>query len=138
MPRNEGNSNKVILVCEDDEQVRELVSAVLAKAGYMVVTAKDTALALSISRQYQGKIDVLLTDVELGDADGITLAREITAQRPETGVLLTSGNSDYKSRTEFLLLPKPFTPQNLLNGVAAAIKRVETGRKHRRSRSNGI
>ena len=132
------NSKRVVLLVEDDEQVRELSSYILKEAGYVVISAGDASDALRTSREYGGVIDVLLTDVEVGDADGITLAREITAQRPETGVLLTSGNSDYKSRTEFLLLPKPFTPQNLLNGVAAAIKRVETGRKHRRSRSNGI
>jgi DNA-binding NtrC family response regulator len=138
MPGNEGNSNKVILVVEDDEQVRKLVSMVLEKAGYMVVTAKDAALALRISRKYRGKINVLVTDVELGCTDGITLAKQITAERPEIGVLLASGNHDYKHRSEFVILTKPFSPQDVLNGVATALKRVETERKHRRSHSNGI
>jgi DNA-binding NtrC family response regulator len=132
----ERNSKRVVLLVEDDEQIRELSSNILEAAGYLVISADDASDALRTSREYRGVIDVLLTDVELGDADGITLAREITAQRPETGVLLTSGNCE--GRTEFLLLPKPFSPQNLLNGVAAAIKRVETRRKHCRSRSNGI
>jgi DNA-binding NtrC family response regulator len=132
------NSKRVVVLVEDDEQIRDLSSYILKEAGYVVIRAGDASDALRTSREYRGVIDVLLTEVELGDADGITLAREITAQRPETGVLLTSGNCDYKSRTEFLLLPKPFAPQNLLNGVAEAIKRVETGRKHRRSHSNGI
>jgi DNA-binding NtrC family response regulator len=70
--------------------------------------------------------------------DGITLAKQIAAVRPEIGVLLTSRNHDYKHRSEFVLLPKPFSLQDLLNGVATALKQVETGRKHRRSHSKGI
>jgi DNA-binding NtrC family response regulator len=131
MPRNKSNSNKVILVVEDDGQVRKLVSTVLAKAGYIVVTAMDAALALRISREYRGKINALVTGVERGCTDGITLAKQITAERPEIGVLLTSGNHDYKYRTEFVLLPKPFLPKDLLNGIAAALKRAEAGRNHR-------
>ena len=70
MPRNVSNSNKVILVVEDDEQVRKLVSAVLAKAGYIVVTAMDATLALRISREYRGKINALVAGIELSaDSD---------------------------------------------------------------------
>jgi DNA-binding response OmpR family regulator len=72
-----------------------------------------------------------VTDVELGCTDGITLAKQITAERPEIGVLLTSGNHDYMYRTEFVLLPKPFLPKELLNGIGAALKRAGAGRNHR-------
>ena len=86
-----------------------------------MVTAKDAAFALTISRGYRGNINALVTGVELGCTDGITLAKQITAERPEIGVLLTSGNHNYKHRTEFVLLPKPFLSKDLLNGIAATL-----------------
>lgn len=120
----------VVLLVEDDEHVRKMGHAILAKAGYIVLTAGDAVAALRVSRQHYGRIDVLFTDIELPSKDGIMLAKQITAERPEIGVLLTSGNHNYKHRTEFVLLPKPFLPKDLLNGIAAALKRTEAGRNH--------
>ena len=127
----ERNSKRVVLVVEDDEQVLKLSRTILAKGDYVVISADNAPAALRISREHQGAIDVLLTDVELRGTDGITLARQITAERSETAVLLTSGNPDYKRQSGFAFLPKPFTYKELLVAIATVLKPMGRGRRPR-------
>jgi DNA-binding NtrC family response regulator len=127
----EGNSKRVVLLVEDDEQVLKLSRTILGKADYVVISADNAPAALRISREHQGAIDMLLTDVELHGMDGITLARAITTERPETAVLLTSGTPDYKRQSGFAFLSKPFTAKELLVGIATVLKHVGPGRRPR-------
>jgi DNA-binding NtrC family response regulator len=127
----ERNSKRIVLLVDDDQQVLKLSRTILAKADYVVISADNAPTALRISREHRGAIDVLLTDVELRGTDGITLARTITNERPETAALLTSGTPDYQRQSGFAFLPKPFTSKELLVGMATALKRPGTGRRPR-------
>jgi hypothetical protein len=60
-----GNSESVVLVVDDDEQVRKLITTILGDAGYIVIATSDAALALRIAWECEGAIDVLVTDVEI-------------------------------------------------------------------------
>ena len=88
-----GGSETILLV-EDDDRVRALVSNMLRKHGYSVLLASAGDQALEIAMRHQGRIDLLLTDVLMAGLNGRMLSERLTAARPETRVLYMSGYSD--------------------------------------------
>ena len=113
----------LILVVEDDEQVRVLAESVLQDAGHtvMAATGADGAQALLNSQE---AIDVLFIDLSLaGDAEaGLRVAQQARVALPALSVLYTTGagvNAGMKAMfTEpCLFLPKPYTLEQLTKSV---------------------
>src|SRR3978361_1107348 len=114
----------VVLVVEDDEQIRILSESVLQEAGHTVISAtgSDGAQALLDTQQ---SIDVLFIDLALGgDLEaGLRVAQAARVARPQLSVLYTTGagvNAGMKALfTEpYLFLPKPYTFEQLTKSVA--------------------
>jgi DNA-binding NtrC family response regulator len=117
----------VALVVDDEPLVREIASTVLQKKGYVTLSAANAAEALKLSRNRKEQIDVLITDVDLGDGDGIDLAALIRADRPGIAILVISGNEEYKRvarAKRYAFLPKPFRTAQLLDFVHRSFDRA--------------
>ena len=112
-----------ILVVEDEGQVRELVQEVLHAAGYTVLTAADGDQGIRLCTAYDGRIDLLLTDVVMPGLGGPEMAQCILSRYPTIKVVYMSGYASdamgdhgiLASGTAFL--QKPFTPDILLGKV---------------------
>jgi len=109
----------VILLVEDDEQVRVLAESFLQTAGHSTLSAgsSDQALALLAA---DDPIDLLFVDVSLqGDAEaGLSLARKAVEIRPGLKVLYTSAQGQTDGMTALFVpnsayLPKPYTVEQL-------------------------
>jgi DNA-binding response OmpR family regulator len=108
---------------EDDNLVRGLSRRALDLSGYNVLEASNGEEALRVAGEYEGHIDLLLTDVIMPQISGITSARLIGLTRPRIKVLYVSGYTDeaimqrgvLESGTNFL--QKPFTPDVLVSKV---------------------
>jgi PAS domain S-box-containing protein len=81
---------EVVLVVEDDEQVRELSCQMLRELGYAAIEAPNGADALAILSQHPD-IRLLFTDVVMPDMNGRRLAEEAQKLRPNLKVLFTTG-----------------------------------------------
>ncbi len=86
--------NETILLVEDDDRVRALVSNMLRKNGYTVLLASAGDQALEIAARHRGRIHLLLTDVVMPGLNGRILSERLMAARPDTRVLYMSGYSD--------------------------------------------
>jgi two-component system cell cycle sensor histidine kinase/response regulator CckA len=64
----------IILVAEDELLVRNLVQLMLAKEGYVLLSASDGQEALELFETFKDPIHLLLTDVRMPRLDGLTLA----------------------------------------------------------------
>jgi PAS domain S-box-containing protein len=109
---------ETVLVVEDEAIVRGVVVRMLQALGYVVLAAEDGPSALALAEAYEGRIDVLLTDVIMPEMHGPSLATQLRAGRPEMTVLFMSGYSESTasvqwSREDGPLLPKPFKPGEL-------------------------
>ena len=106
LPRS--NSDRTVILLADDEVlIRDVASKVLQSAGYFVLAANDGEDALNISRHFPGTIHALLSDVNMPNLDGLELREQILLERPETKVLLMSGQIE--SPVESIpFLRKPF------------------------------
>ena len=105
----------IILVVEDDGDVREMVVGILLDIGYRTLVAATAAEALKI---LEGKdpVDLLFTDIVLpAGMSGTELARQASRLRPGLKVLLSSGFSreDGATRAEFPFIAKPYRPTTL-------------------------
>lgn len=86
--------NPVVLLVEDDAEVRGIIGGMLRRLGYPVVDVADAAGALS-ALNAERRIDFMLSDLSLpGSMDGRALAREVRRLRPDLGILFCSGNAD--------------------------------------------
>jgi CheY-like chemotaxis protein len=88
------DSTETILLVEDDDRVRALVSNMLRKNGYTVLLASAGDQALEIAARHRGRIHLLLTDVVMPGLNGRILSERLLAARPDTRVLYMSGYSD--------------------------------------------
>jgi two-component system cell cycle sensor histidine kinase/response regulator CckA len=136
-----GGSETILLV-DDSDQLRPVLSRALADRGYTVLEANGPEHALHMSGAHKGRIDLLVTDVVMPQMPGTALAEELRAARPEMRVLFTSGFAENiatvvgKLREGAAFLAKPFTPDLLAKEVRAALDAQETKRRGRRARSS--
>ena len=121
-------ADEVILLAEDDPDVRSLACCVLKEAGYRVIEAEDGPHAIAAWREFNGRIDLLLTDMVMpGGLSGSDVAERFRADRPESKVLFSSGysveifGSDLSVREDFNYLAKPYLANQLLQAVARAL-----------------
>lgn len=115
-----GDDRPVVLLAEDDVLVRNMVRHILESAGFRVLAAADGMEALTLSRQFTGRIDVLLTDHDMPHMDGIALVEHIKPERPAIPVLMMSGrlsNPPKIHNIEVKLLPKPFSAAALVQTI---------------------
>jgi PAS domain S-box-containing protein len=110
---------RLVLLVEDDSEVRRVVRRQLLELGHTVVEAEDGREALAMLAQID-EIDIVISDVMMpGGLDGPALATGVHAQRPEIKILLISGNDQGRGASgDYQLLRKPFTKPELAAALA--------------------
>jgi len=118
----DGRGSEIVLVVEDDKQVRHITVSMLKARGYHVLEAPTCQEALSLATTHD-EIDLLVTDVVMPDLSGPELAMRIRTVHPAIRVLFVSGYSaDAVARHGVdgaapSFLQKPFTGQQLARKV---------------------
>jgi CheY-like chemotaxis protein len=108
---------ETVLLVEDEDLVRQLANEMLVMNGYRVLQASQGVEALEVSRQHEGVIDLMVTDVVMPVMGGPELASRLALTRPDMRVLFMSGYTDeaiihhgvLQEQTAFL--QKPFTAE---------------------------
>ncbi len=126
-PRGELGGGRLILVVEDNEEVRAFVVSALARMGFRTVEAGDVAAALAIL-DAEPAVALVFTDVLLpGGRSGLDLAQDLAVSRPALPVLLTSGftGTDAATTREIAdagrILFKPYRAEDLAAKLAALL-----------------
>jgi DNA-binding NtrC family response regulator len=90
----EKNSLETILVVEENATVLEAVREILERAGFCVLSARNSAQAIQAESVTRGTIHLLLSDVMMPDMSGPVIAHLLKKHRPEMRVMLMSGYPD--------------------------------------------
>ena len=117
----------LVLVVDDEADIRTLVARRLRSAGYAVATARDGAEALAVAGEVEP--DVVILDVGLPGVDGYAVCRELQARRPTPpAVIFLTARATVQARVAGLeagavdYVAKPFDHAELTARVAAALR----------------
>ena len=125
-----------ILVAEDEDALRQLVTRALTQDGHEVTAAPDGAAALDhLTGNLGRRFDLLLADVKMPVMDGIALALAAARDHPDLIILLMTGYADQRERAHGLdalihdVLIKPFTPAEICAAVTGALAAAKAPRR---------
>ena len=111
---------ETILVVDDNEWVLRVVVAILKRANFRVLSADNAANAIELSKKTEGKIDLLLSDVDMPLMSGPDLGETLKKARPNMHVMLMSGGSDGNLLVlnyGWAFIQKPFVSTKLVQMV---------------------
>src|SRR5215472_454585 len=113
-----------VLVVDDDEGVRNITAMILKQKGHDILQASNGLEALMIYSSYRLKIDLVLTDVDMPQMNGLELAARIRARDPSKRILLMSGRAvaGLGNPENYPMLSKPFLPSQLVAAVDSALE----------------
>lgn len=115
-------NGELILVVDDEAQIREAAAATLTHYGYRVLLAKDGTEALALFAAQTGEIDVVITDFNMPNLDGGALAKVVRQMNPNVKILamtgMNNGGRNPNARGfENAVMLKPFKGEALLLAV---------------------
>ncbi|HTJ00463.1 MAG TPA: response regulator [Dongiaceae bacterium] len=122
-PQELRGGTETILLVEDEPALREMVRTILAHHHYNILEAGSGVQALRVWDEYDGKIDLLLTDMVMPEGmNGHELAEQLRQRKPGLRVIYTSGYSPDMIRkniaaNDTVFLAKPYYPPQLVQLV---------------------
>ncbi len=111
----------MVLLVEDDPDVRRIVRRKLAEIGYPLVEAESGVEALRLLERIH-EVGILLSDIGMpGGMDGNALASRVKAKFPKVGIVLMSGQTNFSSAEDQSIpfLRKPFEVEDLAQAIKA-------------------
>jgi PAS domain S-box-containing protein len=129
-----GGSGETLLLAEDEAAVRHFTRKTLESHGYRVLEGRDGDDAYRRFKEHGSGVSLLITDLVMPGMNGRELAEKVREERPELHVLFMSGYTEETldvaelQRHGDLFLPKPFSPDQLLQRVHEILARSLAGR----------
>ncbi|WP_321990911.1 response regulator [Marispirochaeta aestuarii] len=118
---NEGQ--KVILVCDDEDLMRQVAGSILERAGFAVLHAAGGEEAVLIYQRKSPEVDLVLMDLSMPEESGLDVFRRLKACDAKVRVLFSSGfQNDERLETALQegalgFLQKPYTMDRMLRMV---------------------
>ena len=129
LPRGNGET---VLVVDDEDNIRDVMTATLESFGYKVISASDGTDGLAQFAQRSKEISLVITDMAMPFMDGAAMIRALRKIDPEFKIIGMSGllNADQTAELQSLkvssFLTKPFTAESLLHAIRDTLtKRTE-------------
>ena len=120
---------KKVLVCEDEDSIREFVVINLKRSGYEVIDVDCGEEALRVFEE-QGNFDVALLDIMMPGIDGMKVCKKIREKNTTMGIIMLSAKSQEMDKISSLMIgaddyiTKPFSISELIARVDAVCRRV--------------
>ncbi|MDO5147816.1 MAG: response regulator transcription factor [Oscillospiraceae bacterium] len=121
---------KRILVCEDEDVIRDFVVINLKRAGYDVTDVNCGEEALRVFESEHGNFDVALLDIMMPGIDGFTVCKKLREKSSTLGIIMLSAKTQEMDKVSGLMIgaddymTKPFSPSELTARVDAIYRRV--------------
>lgn len=124
-PTPDSTTQSTVLLVDDEEFLRRLLSRVLTEAGFSVVEAENGAVALETARRINGGLGLVVTDIHMPVMDGMEFARQFRPLHPAVPILFITGRdlpaSPDGSMPTKELLRKPFRSEAFLAAVSQLV-----------------
>jgi two-component system cell cycle sensor histidine kinase/response regulator CckA len=121
-PKSGIGSGELVMVVDDDPQIRDVTCTMLSRNGYRTLSAGDGTQAVALFAARRHEISLVITDLVIPHLDGVALARIVQNLNPRVKILAMSGMASDGRRGNVerfggSFLFKPFKAQTLLNEV---------------------
>ena len=122
-------SGELVLLVDDEENIRQITRGTLEKFGYRVLSASDGTEALALYAEQKDEIMLVLTDMAMPYMDGMATIRALRKINPALKIIAVSGLSDAVQTIELeslqvnAFLSKPFTGEKLLTTIAEVLNK---------------
>ena len=126
-----------VLVVDDNHHMRLILCEFLKDQGYTITTVKNGEDAIDLLSDHH--FDIVITDLNMGQLNGIDVLKKTKELSPHTPVIITTGNSDVTHVIEALryraddYILKPFRMADLLERMASCLERIASPDVHYRS-----
>lgn len=120
-----------ILVCEDEDSIREVIVLNLKRVGYDVVDVSCGEDAMTAFEKNGGRFDVALLDIMMPGIDGFEVCKRLRAKSSTMGIIMLSAKSQEMDKVSSLMMgaddyiTKPFSISELIARVDAICRRVD-------------
>ncbi|MGN0654424.1 MAG: response regulator transcription factor [Oscillospiraceae bacterium] len=121
---------KRILVCEDEDVIREFVVINLKRAGYDVVDVNCGEEAIRVFNNENGRFDIALLDIMMPGIDGFQVCKALREKSSRMGIIMLTAKTREIDKVSGLMIgaddyiTKPFSPSELTARVDAVYRRV--------------
>jgi CheY-like chemotaxis protein len=110
-------SMPVCLVVDDEPFVRGYISTILQREQFRTLEAEDGAQALQIVQELGGGVDLIVSDIQMPNGNGLSFVQVIKQSFPTVPIILISGNTHPDPDSNFEFVKKPFLPAALMSAV---------------------
>ena len=120
---------KKILVCEDEDVIRDFVVINLQRSGYIVTDVSCGEDALRVFEEQNGDFDIALLDIMMPGIDGFTVCKKLREKSATMGIIMLSAKTQEMDKVGALMIgaddyvTKPFSPSELVARVVAIYRR---------------
>lgn len=111
--------DRVVLVVDDEDLVRQMTARTLTVAGFRVLEARDGEEAVALVDTLGTAVGLIVSDIRMPRMDGLQLAARVSHQWPTVPILLMSGQGGPPMGYAGPYFAKPFRPETLIAAVAA-------------------
>ena len=121
---------KQILVCEDEDAIRDFIVINLKRSGYNTVDVSNGEDALKVFSESGQNFDIVLLDIMMPGIDGFEVCRQIRKSDENVGIIMLTAKTQEMDKVRGLMLgaddyiAKPFSPSELIARVDAIHRRV--------------
>lgn len=133
-----------LLVCEDEDSIREFVVINLQRVGYEVVDVNCGEDAIKVFEEQGGRFDVALLDIMMPGIDGFQVCKKLREKTQELGIIMLSAKSQEMDKVSSLMMgaddyiTKPFSISELIARVDAVCRRVDMAHPKQEEEASSI
>ena len=128
LPASTGRDRLRLLLIDDEDIVRDMLTEVLRHEGFDVLAAGDGEGGVALLRKWGAEIDVVLLDLSMPGLGGEETFARLCAVRPEVPVILSSGydraeaTRRFEGRAPSGFIQKPYRPEDLLAEIRRCVR----------------
>src|SRR5580698_9119337 len=104
---------RLCLVVDDEPSIRAYLKVILARKQFQTVQAENGVSGLHIAEELGDALDLIVSDVEMPDGDGLTFVGTVRASYPSIPIIVVSAGAPFEgsspASSSFAFVPKPFS-----------------------------
>src|SRR5260370_12238597 len=110
------------LIVDDDPFIRAHIKVLVQREGFETLEGESGNSALEVVKVLRGFVDLIVTDIQMPNGDGLSFANSVRRRFPVVPIILVSGGA--RPNTDFEFVEKPFAAVTLARAVRKLVPRI--------------